>query len=181
MIACKHSDLWPALPYSAFAPTRYLLHMMLQVIGKLKLASPFQAQWSEVPLWLNARGLTTGPIPYAGGVYEVRVDFLSHEVQWLTNTGASGKLPLEATSVATFVASFLERLRCAGIDAPITLMPQEVSNPIPFNEDKDLRPYDRDLVNAWWIILLGAQRVMRVFQGRFTGKTQTDRPDVGDA
>jgi hypothetical protein len=166
------SHLWPALSYSAFEPTRYLLHMVLQAVGKLKLVEPFQAQWAEVPLWLSARGLTTGPIPYAGGVYEVRADFLSHEMQWLTSSGALGQLPLGPTSVATFVDSFLDRLRRAGIDASITLMPQEVPNPIPFNEDKEQRPYDRDLANVWRRILLSVQRVMQVFQGRFTGKTQ---------
>lgn len=166
------SDLWPALSYPAFESTRYLLHMVSQAVGKLKLAKPFQAQWAEVPLWLSARGLTTGPIPYSGGVYEVRADFLSHEVQWLTSSGASGQLPLGPTSVAAFVDTFIDQLRRAGIDASITLVPQEVSNPIPFNEDKQQRPYSRDLVSAWWRILLSTQRVLQVFQGRFTGKTQ---------
>jgi hypothetical protein len=51
-------------------------------------------------------------------------------------------------------------------------MPQEVPNPIPFDEDTEQRPYDRDLVDSWWRILLSTQRVLQVFQGRFTGKTQ---------
>lgn len=166
------SDSWPALSYPAFEPTRYLLHMALQAVGKLKLAEPFQAQWAEMPLWLSASGLTTGPIPYGGGVYEVRMDFMSHEVQWLTSSGAAGRLPLAPTSVATFVDSLLGQLRHVGIDAAINPMPQEVPNPIPFDEDTQQRPYDRDLVDAWWRILLDSQRVLRVFQGRFTGKTQ---------
>ena len=165
-------DPWPALSSAAFEPTRYALHMMLQVVGKLKLAKPFQAQWAEVPLWLTARGLTTGPIPYAGGVYEVRADFVSHDIQWLTSTGATGQLPLGPTSMAAFVDTLFGELRGAGIGASITLMPQEISNPTPFDEDRQQRPYDRDLVNAWWRILLSVQRVMQVFQGRFTGKTQ---------
>jgi hypothetical protein len=166
------SDLWPALSYSAFEPTRYLLHMVLQAVGKLKLAEPFQAQWAEVPLWLSARGLTAGPIPYADGVYEVRTDFISHQVQWLTSSGTSGQLSLGPTSVAALVDTLLEQLRHAGINVSINLKPQEVPNPIPFNEDREQRPYDRDLVNTWWRILLSAQRVLQVFQGRFTGKTQ---------
>lgn len=166
------SDLWPALSYSAFEPTRYLLHMALQAVGKLKLAEPFQAQWAEVPLWLSARGLTTGPMTYAGGSYEVRADFISHELQWLTSSGASGQMPLGPTSVAAAVDALLDQLRHADIDASIDLLPQEVPNPIPFNEDMECRPYDRDLVNAWWRILLSAHRVLQVFQGRFTGKTQ---------
>lgn len=168
----RTSDFWPALSCSAFEPTRCLLHMALQAVGKLKLAEPFQAQWAEVPLWLSARGLTTGPIRHAGGVYEVRMDFISHELQWLTSSGASGQLPLGPTSVAAFVDALLDQLRGAGIDASISLLPQEVPRPVPFNEDKEQRPYDRDLVSAWWRILLGTQGVLQTFQGRFTGKTQ---------
>lgn len=173
MATGAHSpDLWPAFSCPAFEPTRYFLHMALQAVGKLKLSKSFQAQWAEVPLWLGARGLTTGPIPYVGGDYEVRADFISHEIQWFTSSGASGRLPLGPTSVATFVEALLDQLRQGGIDTSITLLPDEVPNPVPFDEDKEPRPYDRDLVQAWWRILLSAQRVMQVFQGRFTGKTQ---------
>ena len=70
------NDPWPAFSYPEFAATQHLLHMGLQIVGKLKLTEPFQPQWAEVPLWLSGRGLTTGPIPYAGGVYEVTVDFI---------------------------------------------------------------------------------------------------------
>jgi len=146
--------------------------MMLQIIGKLKLAEPFQAQWAGVPLWLNASGLTTGPIPCARGAYEVRANFMSHQVQWLTTWGSSGQLSLGPTSVAALTDTLLAQLRQAGISTSINLKPQEVPNPIPFNEDRDQRPYDRDLVNAWWRILLSTQRVMQAFQGRFAGKAQ---------
>ena len=146
--------------------------MVLQAVGKLKLTEPFQPQWAQAPLWLSATGLTTSPIAYAKGVYEVRADLISHELQWFTDSGGSGRLALGPTSVAAFVDAFLDQLRTAGLDAPINLMPQEISKPIPFNEDKEQRPYDRELVNAWWRILLSVQRVLQVFQGRFTGKTQ---------
>lgn len=166
------SNLWPSITYTDFEPTHYLLHMLLQMVGKLKLSMPFQSQWSDVPLWLNARGLTTGPIPYVEGVYEVRTDFVSHELQWFTSSGVAGKLLLGPTSVATLVETFLDGLRHVGIDPTITFIPQEVANRIPFDKDDRERPYDRDMVNAWWRVLLSTQRVMQVFQGRFTGKTQ---------
>lgn len=146
--------------------------MVLQAIGKLKLAEPFQAQWAHVPLWLSARGLTTGPIPHAAGAFEIHADFIAHEIQWFVSSGASGKMPLGPTSVAAFVGTFLDHLRSAGIDAHINQVPQEVPGPIPFNEDQEKRQYDRDQVSAWWHVLLDAQRVLQVFQGRFTGKTQ---------
>ena len=112
-------DPWPALSGTAFAPTRYLLHRALQAIGKLKLAEPFQAQWAHVPLWLDATGLTTGPMRHADGVCEVRADFLAHQLQWFTSSGASGRFGLGPGSVAALVDTLQAQPRGAGIDAAI--------------------------------------------------------------
>jgi Family of unknown function (DUF5996) len=165
-------DPWPPLSYPDFAATQYFLHMSLQAIGKLKLKEAFQPQWSGVILWVNAQGLTTGPISYAGGAYEVRVDLISHEVECVTSAGFSGRFKLASMSVADFVEFLFDLLHTAGVDASINLEPQEVPNPIPFNQDKERRPYEPALVNNWWRILLSTQRVLQVFQGRFRGKTQ---------
>jgi hypothetical protein len=163
---------WPALPYAEFADSQHLLHMALQAIGKLKLQEPFQPQWAEVPLWLSARGLTTGPISHAGGAYEVRADFISHQVECATSRDFAGHFELRQMPVAEFWGLFLDLLRKAEIDVSINSKPQEVPDPIPFDQDKDPRHYEPALVNAWWRILLSTQRVMRRFQGQFRGKTQ---------
>lgn len=165
-------DPWPALAYQDFAATRHLLHMGLQVIGKLKLEEPFQPQWSEVPLWLSARGLTTGPIPYAGGAYEVTADFIAHEVGFATSWGFSGDFEWASMSVAEFAGRLFDLLREGGVDVSINMMPQEVPDPIPFDEDKQPRQYEPSLVNRWWRILLSVQRVMQMCRGRFKGKMQ---------
>jgi len=164
---------WPALSYSDFAATQYLLHMGLQAVGKLKLKEPFEPQWGEVPLWLSSQGLTTGPIPNSGGAYEVALDLISHRVRCATSWGFSGHYELASMPVASFVEKLLDLLSKAGIDdASINVKPQEVTNPIPFDQDTEVRPYDVALVNAWWRILLSTQRVMQVFRGRFKGRTQ---------
>jgi hypothetical protein len=163
---------WPPLSYPDFAATQHLLHMGLQAVGKLKLKEPFEPQWGEVPLWLSSRGLTTGPIPYSGGAYEVTVDLISHQVGCVTSWGFSGHCDLASMSVAKFVEQLFDILGKAGINASINLKPQEVPNAIPFDQDVPLRPYDPTLVNAWWRILLSTRRVMQVFRGRFKGRTQ---------
>jgi hypothetical protein len=165
-------DPWPSLSYPDFAATQYLLHMGLQVLGKLKLKEPFQLQWAEVPLWLSGRGLTTGPIPYAGGAYEVTADLISHQVGCVTSWGFSGHFELGPMSVAEFVQFLFDLLHRGGVDVSINLKPQEVANPIPFDQDKEQRPYKPALANSWWRIVLSTQRVMQVFHGRFKGKTQ---------
>lgn len=164
--------LWPPLSYDGLVPSQHLLHMMLQLVGKLKLADPFHAQWAEVALYVTPRGLTTGPIPCASGAYEVRLDFIAHRVDWLTSSGATGHLALGPTSVAGFAADLLAGLRRASLDPQIDMMPQEVPHPIAFDKDGDQRAYDPDQVNRWWRVLLATHRVLYAFQGRFTGRTQ---------
>jgi hypothetical protein len=146
--------------------------MGLQAIGKLKLKEPFEPQWGEVPLWLTSRGLTTGPIPYSGGAYEVTIDLVSHQVGCVTSWGTSSHFDLASKSVAEFVKQLFDLLRQAGIEPAINLKPQEVPNAILFDQDLHPRPYDPALVNAWWRILLSTQRVMQVFRARFKGKMQ---------
>jgi Family of unknown function (DUF5996) len=165
-------DRWPHLSYPDFAATQYLLHMGLQVLGKLKLEEPFQPQWAEAPLWLTGQGLTTGPIPYADGAYEIRTDFVSHQVECITSWGFSARFGLEPMSVARLATLIFDLLHRAGVEVSINLKPQEVPNPVPFDQDETGRPYDSALVNRWWRILLSTKRVMQVFQGRFQGKTQ---------
>src|SRR6185437_13320709 len=75
-------------------------------------------------------------------------------------------------SVAEFLTLLFDLLRKVDVNVSINLKPQEVPQPIPFDNDKEQRPYNAALVNTWWRILLSAQRVMQIFHGRFTGKTQ---------
>lgn len=168
----SHRDPWPELSYPDFAGTQYLLHMGLQAVGKLKLKAPFQPQWSAIAMAMSARGLTTGPIDYAGGVYEVNVDLMAHELICVTSWGSSGSFKLAPMSVAEFVERLFDVLRKVGVDVSINLMPQEVANPIPFDQDKEPRPYEPTLAHHWWRIMLSTQRVMQVFRGAFEGKTQ---------
>jgi Family of unknown function (DUF5996) len=81
---------WPELPYEAFAPTAYLMHMMTQVVGKLKLATPFEPQWANVPLWVTSRGLATGPIPNGAGTFTVDIDLIGHVLTVATRLGQHG-------------------------------------------------------------------------------------------
>jgi len=63
---------WPALPTESWKDTCATLHMWTQIVGKVRLAlTPRVNHWWNVPLYLNARGLTTSEIPYNGRGFEV--------------------------------------------------------------------------------------------------------------
>lgn len=165
-------DPWPALPYADFASTQYLLHRGLQVPGKLKLTLAFEPQWCHVPLWLTGCGLTTGPIPYAGRTYSIDADFVANSVSCVTSWNAREGFPLGTMSVAEFGSRLFAAMRRAGVETSVNMKPQEVPDPVPFDQDTQPRRYDPALANAWWRILASCQRVMQVYHARFKGKTQ---------
>lgn len=166
---------WPELPYDEFAPTAYLLHMATQAIGKLKLLTYFEPHWANVPLWVTSRGLTTGLIPYGNAAFSVELDLISHQIICLTSWGQAGSFALQPMSVANLSALLFKTLNNLGIDIKINTKPQEIPNPIAFEDDLQLRPYEAPLANAWFRILISSHRVLQSFHARFLGIT----PPIG--
>jgi hypothetical protein len=166
---------WPSISYEAFKPTLHLLHMGAQAMGKLKLKEPFEPHWDGVCLWLTSRGFTTGPLNYHFGVFSIEMDFIDHQVICMTSWGGVGKFALGDMSVATLVDTLFNTLHSIGIDASVNLMPMEIPDPIPFNEDTTLRPYNATLTQQWWHIMLSTQRVMQRHHAQFNGRT----PPIG--
>lgn len=162
---------WPALPYEAFQSTAHLLHMALQVIGKCKLYTPFEPQWSNVALWLTSSGLTTGLIPYKQGSFSIEVDLINHEITCANIWGKHSKLQIKSMSVAELTKQLLNTLHNIGVEVTINLKPQEIENPIPFDQDKTECLYDASLANNWWHILISSYQVMQRYHARFTGRS----------
>ena len=165
------SEAWPALPLSEWAETYATLHMWSQIVGKVRLAlSPRVNHWWEVPLYVSARGLTTSPIPYGKGIFEVQFDFIDHKLDILTTGGEIRSLRLVPRTVADFYAEFMELLRSLGITVRIWRMPVEVPNPIRFDEDRTHASYDPDYAHRFWRILVKVDSVFKEFRSRFLGK-----------
>src|SRR5277367_2054916 len=109
------SESWPALPLSAWADTYATLHMWTQIVGKVRLAlSPRVNHWWEVPLYVTARGLTTSPIPYDKGIFEIQFDFIDHQLEVTTSGGEMKSMRLEPRTVADFHAQFFSLLQSLG-------------------------------------------------------------------
>ena len=164
-------DAWPALPFAEWRETQETLHRWLQIVGKVKLElTPFLNEWWNVALTVTARGLTTGPIPYGAGVFEVSFDFVDHSLLIHTSDGQTRAMPLIPRSVAAFYAEFFETLRSLGIEVSINPMPVEIVNPISCEVDFERDAYDADAVQRWWRILVQTERVLQRFRTPFVGK-----------
>ena len=166
------SELWPALPYSDWKDTLQTLHMKMQVVGSVRLAlSPPEPQWGHVALYLTARGLTTGPIPSGGGVFDIDVDFYDHRVAVRTHRGAVATVALEATSVSDFYGRMLKAFHELGIEVTISEGPSEVPNPIPFADDTVHTSHDRAAVERFWRVLSPVAMAFQRHRARYHGRT----------
>jgi uncharacterized protein DUF5996 len=165
-------ECWPPLPLAAWKDTYATLHMWTQIVGKVRLAlTPRVNHWWNVPLYVSARGLTTSAIPYAERTFELRFDFLNHELVLQTNDGQVKSLPLFPRSVADFYQAFMGMLQAAGIDVKIWRMPVEIPDPIPFDQDRVHASYDPEYARRFWQILTSVDRVFQEFRSRFLGKS----------
>src|SRR5882672_2823081 len=165
------SEMWPALPLAEWADTYATLHMWSQVVGKVRLAlSPRVNHWWEVPLYVSGRGLTTSPIPYEKGIFEVQFDFIDHKLNIVTTGGEIRSLRLIPRTVADFYAEFMEMLRSLGINVKIWRMPVEVPNPIRFDQDRTHASYDPEYAHRFWRILVTVDSIFKEFRSKFLGK-----------
>jgi hypothetical protein len=164
-------ELWPALPLAEWQGTYRCLHMWTQIAGKIRmtLSPPLNHFW-HVTLYVNARGLTTGPIPYPGGIFEIQFDFLDHALKLRTSQGKTAERPLRAEPVASFYHDVMAMLPGLGVECVIDVDPQEVSGAISFDRDTAPGAYDGEYARRHWQILVSTSKVFEKFRSGFLGK-----------
>lgn len=165
-------ECWPALPFASWRDTCATLHMWTQIVGKVRMRlTPLQNHWWNVTLYVTAHGLSTSRIPYRDRAFELRFDFVAHQLVLETSDGIAAALPLAPRPVADFYGEFMDMMRFAGIEAPIWKMPVEVPDPIPFDQDRTHASYDREAAAKFWRILLSVDAALNQFRSGFIGKS----------
>jgi hypothetical protein len=162
---------WPALPYAAWRDTCTNLQLRTQIVGKIRLAlTPWLNHSWHVTQYVSARGLTTGPIPYADRVFEIELDFLAHRLLLRASDGCTQSLALAAQTVADFYRDVMALLGECRLEVRIDRMPNEIADPIRFDQDRMHRAYDPVAVERFWRALQQIDRVFRHFRSGFLGK-----------
>ncbi|HEY2124524.1 MAG TPA: DUF5996 family protein [Chthoniobacterales bacterium] len=165
------AEFWPALAFADWAATAETLHLWTQIVGKIRLTlTPWINHSWHVTLYLTARGLTTSPIPHGLRTFEIRFDFIDHELRILTSAGAIKKIKLEPQSVAEFYRRVMAALTELEVPVKINLLPNEIENPVRFDEDEEHRSYDPEYARRFWRVLAQSERVLTKFRARFCGK-----------
>lgn len=162
---------WPALPFAAWSDTCETLHLWTQIIGKIRLQ---QMEWINhswhVTLYVTARGLTTMPMPYGTRMFQIDFDFIDHQLDIVTHNGPRRSIPLRPMSVAAFYRTVFDALDSLGLDIRIHGKPNELPDPILFEQDEVHTAYDSVYANRFWLALSQTERVFQRFRSNFGGK-----------
>ena len=163
---------WPPLPYADWAPTKQTLHRYAQMVGKVRMALvPPRNHWWHVTLYVSARGLTTGAMPYGAQAVEIELDFVDHRLEVRASDGHTAGFALgQRPACADFYADLFAALGAVGVEPEIRAAPFDLGDGPAFPEDTQHNSYDADAVARFWEILRLTDGVLATFRSRFGGK-----------
>ncbi|MEN3384911.1 MAG: hypothetical protein V7608_4955 [Hyphomicrobiales bacterium] len=165
------NNAWPGLAYTDWQDSCNTLHLWTQVVGKVKLAlAPVSNHWWSIVLYVNARGLTTGPMAYRGRTLQIDFDFCVHALVLRTSDAREQRIALTPMTVADFYAAVMRGLSALDVDVHIWTVPVELEDAIPFDQDRLHAHYDAAAVNIFWRQLAQIDGVFKTFRARFLGK-----------
>lgn len=172
MITSSPREAWPDLPYNAWRETRDTLHLWTQVVGKVRLAlTPWLNHSWHVPLYVNARGLTSSPVHDRHISFEMTFDFTEHMLDITTSAGSRNRIALRPQTVAEFYHAVVSALGQLGVSVAVNDRPCEIPGAIPFTRDRIHAAYDREYARRFWQVLLQVDRVFKQFRTGFVGKS----------
>ncbi|MHA7131873.1 DUF5996 family protein [Algoriphagus namhaensis] len=162
---------WPVLNFQESESTFELLHHWTQIVGKVRLKlSPKKNHSWHVTLYLDPAGLTTGPIPYGSGIFEIKFDFNRHELKIKTSSGRQDRFALAGQTVASFYEQLLEKLEYLGVKVKIHGSPNELPEAVPFAKNKKRLLYQPEAAKSFWKALICIKRTLLEFGEQFAGK-----------
>jgi Family of unknown function (DUF5996) len=165
-----HKTAWPPLPYADWTDTCNALHLWAQIVGKYRLAhAPWINHSWHATLYVTPRGLTTGPVPDGETTISLSFDLREHVLVGETQDRRE-IFPLEAMSVADFLAQTAALVGRLGGRMDIHGVPNEIPGAKPFAQDTALRPYDGAAVQRFHEALVRIDRVFSRFRTGFVGK-----------
>jgi hypothetical protein len=161
----------PPLPLQEWEDTKETLHRYCQIVGKIRMElSPHRNHWWHVTLYVTSRGLTTSPIPYSAGTFEISFDLLENRLEVVTSENGQFVFALDDLPVADFYGSLMGGLSSLEIDVSINTEPFDLDDEHTLASDTYHRSWDRFDVQRYHRVLAWTDQVFKEFAGRFNGK-----------
>src|SRR5204863_4793369 len=123
----QREEFWPPLPFAEWKETAATLHMWTQIVGKIRLTrTPWINHSWHVTLYVTSRGLTTSPIPHGLYTFDIRFDFIEHELRILKSDGANRVIKLVPQPVSAFYKAMMSALTELELPVKIDPVPNEI-------------------------------------------------------
>ena len=164
---------WPAFDVERDGSTFATLHLVSQMLGKLRVAN---AAWSNhgwhVTLHPVATGLAIAPTAsYDGRSFTLTLDLCAHAIALRVSDGVADAVPFEAgRSVADYHAALIAMLDRHNLPTLFNGMPNEVADAVRFEEDVAPRGYDPEAADRLHAALAVIVPVFDRFRAGFRGK-----------
>lgn len=169
---CQRGDYMDVLTYQTWRATCDALHMLTQMMGKVKLEmlDP-QPEWQQVVLEAAPDGFTTGLIETPDGGFEILLSFEDLRMEASAVSGERSSFSLEdGMSISDCYAQFQEMLQAIGHPCEINPVPQEMFTSTPFPELIDPIEFDADSARRSFKQFLFARDALSEFAAPFRGK-----------
>jgi hypothetical protein len=162
---------WPVLNFAAMQDTMETMHQWIQIIGKIRLRTmPWRNHSWHTTLYLSPVGFTTNAICFGGGIFEIELDFIKHQLVIRSSNAPTQHMSLKTGSVSAFYYELFEKLSASGINVKIHGSPNEMDPAIPFAENTTSSTYDPISANLLWKAMLKVNGVFNKFRSKFIGK-----------
>lgn len=163
------------LPYHDWKESRITLHLILQIIGKVRMSlNPRRPHWWHITLYVSPVGFTTSMMPNSKGngclelIYNVR----NMEVVLVLDSGEEYSIPLsEGLSVANFFSQFKSLLKEQDINTYIKDEAFDIGIEKAYSEIHEYHHHDAKAIHHFWQSMAFTDHVFREFSGMYYGKT----------
>jgi hypothetical protein len=162
---------WPELDPARDASTWTVLHLVSQMLGKLRVAhSDWVNHGWHVALQTSANGLATLPIAAEEARFSLSLDLCDHRIHLLVSDGRSDSVALAQPSIAALHAELVAMLDRNGLPSRFHGTPNELPDAVPFAADNRPIDYREDSAVRLREALRAVVPVFETFRAGFSGK-----------
>ncbi|WP_277956413.1 DUF5996 family protein [Staphylococcus cohnii] len=122
------------------------LHLLSQILGKYKLEASYQEpQWSHVTLNIDVQGFSTGMLSYGTHTFALSVNLIQHHIEIVIDQHIHDITLKIGRTIQYYYNEIEKLLNQSDIHLKVNTLPQEVPNPIPFENDVEHHHYDDEI------------------------------------
>jgi hypothetical protein len=162
---------WPELIVARDQPTFATLHLVSQMLGKLRVAhAPWANHGWHVTLHPRPDGLAIAPIEAGRLSFTLMLDLCRHQVALQTSDGRSDAVALRPATIATLHGELVAMLDRHGLPSSFNGRPSEIPDAPAFADDHAVRAYDPAAAERLRDALALIVPIFERFRAGFRGK-----------